>query len=639
VLVVLACSAPLIAQEQYLYRVFVDADVNSASGCGYEMGTVGVPNYLTGFEFYLELRTFAPGEVDEYQTSGVIVNCDGTEWDLGSISPIAGNSWLAELGYAPVYADVIQGFIPLTELNFSTRMRLVLHAENTLTGQVDTLQEYEGEPVIFMLEGENIPVLSNMAIGILFLLLAYVVITNKSGRVMICSMAITLTGSFYISKVDGSANDHCAAWGWCFDWLNQLPFAIDAAGDTVDPAVDIRGLYIATADNGDIAIRIDISDISTTETLISGGNPGAPAELILNHPHTISSNTFFNYFYYAAVQGEKLLVHAELDVHLTDQEKSRCASSPSSYDTQILVYDSNNTLVQLECGENMEFVAPETGTYIFHFNYPSNAPGVAYASSVLGDSATTSPSGVQGSPSSPRKINTLIDNYISSNTHFNYFQYSGQAGERLIVHAQLNYPLSDQQKSRCSSNPSSYDTQIIVYSSDFELLHLACAEDIDFILASSGTYIVYFNYPSNAPGIVNAVSVLGDSAITSPYGADGSPGSPKQIDTTAGNITTSNTFYNYYQYTAQAGDRLVIQVELDNPLSTQQKSRCASNPATAERPSSYDTQIHVYDSSFERAGGVCGEDLEFIFPQVGTYIFHFSYASQSAGVFYAAHLD
>ncbi len=108
------------------------------------------------------------------------------------------------------------------------------------------------------------------------------------------------------------------------------------------------------------------------------------------------------------------------------------------------------------------------------------------------------------------------------------------------------------------------------------------------------------------------------------------------ISLTASNLLSSTTFSNYYHLFAESGQKIIASTVLNTPLSTQQKTRCASNPGNGETPSSYDTQIHVYDSDLKRVGGNCGEDLTFEFTESGVYILHFSYGSQSAGYFNAA---
>lgn len=120
--------------------------------------------------------------------------------------------------------------------------------------------------------------------------------------------------------------------------------------------------------------------------------------------------------------------------------------------------------------------------------------------------------------------------------------------------------------------------------------------------------------------------------------ASGSPSAPYQIVASSPNPIYKEVFFNHYQYALQKGEKLYISTVLNQPLSDQQKSRCSGSPATVERPSSYDTQIHVYNSSFERVGGICGENLTFEAPESGVYIFHFDFGAQSAGVFYAARI-
>lgn len=118
---------------------------------------------------------------------------------------------------------------------------------------------------------------------------------------------------------------------------------------------------------------------------------------------------------------------------------------------------------------------------------------------------------------------------------------------------------------------------------------------------------------------------------------NGSPGSPNLIDFNGSNTLFGDVFFNYYHVSAVSGQKLIVSTVLNQPLSTQQKTRCASSPGDGVNPSGYDTQIHMYNSLLERVGGICGENLTYEFPATGTYILHFSYgAGQSAGYFNAA---
>jgi hypothetical protein len=243
-----------------------------------------------------------------------------------------------------------------------------------------------------------------------------------------------------------------------------------------------------------------------------------------------------------------------------------------------------------------------------------------------------------GSPSSPAQLSLGVDNAISNNVFYNYFQYTAQKDEKILVHATLTIPLSDQQKSRCGSSPwYVYDTKTTVLDSSMNQIDGVCGESLTFTFPESGTYVFHFEYPANGSGYFNAASIIESSAITSPTGVAGSPSAPKPLSLEAQNLISINTFYNYFKFTANGNDRIIISTVLNTPLTVQQKSRCGSSyDGSGPLPSSYDTQIHVYDASMNRIGGICGENLDFTFPAAGTYIFQFDFATQSAGYFNAA---
>lgn len=244
-------------------------------------------------------------------------------------------------------------------------------------------------------------------------------------------------------------------------------------------------------------------------------------------------------------------------------------------------------------------------------------------------------SSVQGGvPNAPTVLSLTTSNEISRDASTNYFKYTSQQGEKLILHAFLNTPMSDQQKSRCSAG-GSYPTQIRVYDNNFDLVRVTCGEDLTFEFPQSNKYTIQFYYPDNGPGYGYAASIIGNSVVSAPSGPDGTPSNPKLISMESNNQLSINTFYNYYLYTANKGDKIIINVALDKPLSLQQKSRCSSNSGTGSIPSSYDTQIHVRDLYLNRVSGNCGDELSYTFDESGPRIFHFAYGSQSSGHFVA----
>lgn len=247
-----------------------------------------------------------------------------------------------------------------------------------------------------------------------------------------------------------------------------------------------------------------------------------------------------------------------------------------------------------------------------------------------------------GSASSPNAIKLNSEHLISENSFFNYFKYQAVAGEKLIIHAQLRNPLSDQEKARCAANEgrgsqqSSYGTQIHIFDSKLNRVDGICGEDITFTAPTNGTYIIQPDYSSNRSGTLSIASIIGASAITSPSGTPGNPSSPVQAKFNSSNPLSDNTFNNYYTISANKGNKIVIQTSLNIQLNPQQNSRCAADLGTGINPSSYDTQIHIYNNRFNRISGICGEKITFNVPENGNYIFHFNFGKQSSGHFNAA---
>lgn len=256
-------SSVALSQSSYVYRVFLDTDVNEATGCGYDMGTTANTDYQDGFEQYLELSMLAPGEINQYGISGAMVSCAGGIWNTNNANPIASASWSATLGVS-AQADSIEGFIPRDALNYSTITRVVINAKNSTAESADTVVGDENGPIYIAMLGENIPVLSNIAFALLVVTLLFISLRSKAARIHVSGLLLTLTigSSFYITSVDGQPDDHCTLWGWCMDWLGATPIVTDSTNDTSDPAVDIQAVYITEANNGDIAVRIDINDVS-----------------------------------------------------------------------------------------------------------------------------------------------------------------------------------------------------------------------------------------------------------------------------------------------------------------------------------------------------------------------------------------
>jgi hypothetical protein len=224
-----------------------------------------------------------------------------------------------------------------------------------------------------------------------------------------------------------------------------------------------------------------------------------------------------------------------------------------------------------------------------------------------------------GSPSAPVTISLTEKNSINANQFINYFKYVAEKDEKLFIHSVLNTNLTSKQLDACLDS-----TKINVYDESLKIIGGRCRTDMTFTAPSNGLFIFNFSFSSNAPGVFNVASVKGDAAITLPNGVIGTPGAPRQLSVTTPNKLYSEKFYNYYKFTIAGGKSLIVNTQLDRPLSAQQKDTCLSY-----------MQIYIFNSSYERVGGTCSENVTFLAPTSGTYIIHFSFGDQSAGVFYA----
>lgn len=248
---------------------------------------------------------------------------------------------------------------------------------------------------------------------------------------------------------------------------------------------------------------------------IQGGTPNAPATMVMNKQHKILSNQFYNYFKYKGIKNEKVIIHVSLDYPLSDRRRSHCQSN-SDRDTDISVYNSNDKRIILKCGEDLSLIIPEDGTYTFHFDY-SAVGGAGYfnVTSVIKNSAITAPSGVLGTPSSPKPLNTSKNNPITSNTFLNYYKVTAKKNDSLILNVSLSHPLSDIQRGRCrgypgtGSRPSRTNTQIHVYDPQYNRVDGMCGDKMTFSFPENGTYILHFDYPADqsAGSYVNAALI------------------------------------------------------------------------------------------------------------------------------------
>lgn len=243
-----------------------------------------------------------------------------------------------------------------------------------------------------------------------------------------------------------------------------------------------------------------------------------------------------------------------------------------------------------------------------------------------------------GSVSSPKILSVDAGNSIGTDAFFNNFKYEASANERLVVRVNLAAPLSDTESARCASSPgtgaspSSYASQVHVYDSRGVRVSGVCGEDLVVAFSVAGTYSLNFEFPSNRGGTFHAASLKGAAPIQFSEAGDGSPTRPKPLSTLTGNSIASNPFNNYFWVQAAQGATIVLAVQLQIPLTTTQKTRCAAGAEATNN-----AQLRVFDASLSQVAVACGESLRFVAPATGTYVIQTDYGA-NGGILNASRL-
>lgn len=240
------------------------------------------------------------------------------------------------------------------------------------------------------------------------------------------------------------------------------------------------------------------------------GSTSSPKALSVDGGNTIGTDAFFNNFKHVASANERLVVRVNLAAPLNDTESARCASNPgtgstpSSYASQIHVYDSRGVRVGGICGEDLTFAFPAAGTYLFNFEFPSNGGGTFHAAALRGASPVQYSDSGDGSPGRPKKLSTTTGNEISSNPFNGYYWVQAAQGETIVLAALLQRPLTQTQKTRCAAGAeSTNNAQLRVFDALLTQVAVACGESIRFVAPTAGTFVIQTDYGVNG-GTLNA---------------------------------------------------------------------------------------------------------------------------------------
>ncbi len=234
------------------------------------------------------------------------------------------------------------------------------------------------------------------------------------------------------------------------------------------------------------------------------------------------------------------------------------------------------------------------------------------------------PSVSGGTLSSPVELSLIADNQISSNAFNNYFKFTAQQGDEIIIHVALDNKLDKNESNYCFNNPLlGYDGITI------KDVTKTCAERLAYTFLNDGTYTIYFGYESSNSGYFNVAVLPGIDSTTevpSPESIPlGRPDSPIEINTGANNTISNKTFYNYYKYSAKTGDEIYLQVELDSPLDQSEKNFCLNNPS-----------LGYIGITIKDVTKSCLESFTYKFLTDGANIIHFGYEYGNSGYFNAS---
>jgi hypothetical protein len=214
-----------------------------------------------------------------------------------------------------------------------------------------------------------------------------------------------------------------------------------------------------------------------------------------------------------------------------------------------------------------------------------------------------------GTVSSPSSVSFSKRNIISGDSFYNYFSLTLSEATRIHISVLLDDGLESSKKQLCKSGGRAY---IFVNGS-----RAGC--DHRFVMNfEAGEHEIHFDYPNQGNGYFNIDGIReGEVEILEADGTGGLPSSPKAILVGGDNKINENLLFNYYAYTGDAGDRIVINTYLEEsiPLVMYQRCRSIGGGSSNLRGSAIGIRINagVYG---------CKNNLDYVLPEAGTYYFH-----------------
>ena len=236
------CIAGSAAAQDYRYAVYVDRDVNAATGCSVVLpgGTVN------GAEVRVTANVTGT-TVSSVTTATCASGSFGAESASGGPHPVGLNN--GESG-----ADVIEFAASRGLFGSASVVRLTLASENGTLASTDFVDLTQaGGPIFLALNRVAIPALG--AFGLLLLVGALVFVASRRLRLGMATIgALLMAGAVWAANF--------ATDGAIGDWSGTSPLATDPSGDATGPDIgaDVVALFGAE-ENGRVFFRVDAVDV------------------------------------------------------------------------------------------------------------------------------------------------------------------------------------------------------------------------------------------------------------------------------------------------------------------------------------------------------------------------------------------
>jgi len=252
---------PMAAQAQD-YRVFLDADLDDATGCTVSLANAAGAQSFTGFEYRLDVSV-ANTTVNQTQFAA----CNGSSFTspqpLGSPShPLA----LTDLGAA--VTDHIELGLPLAQLNVAgVQVRLVIAASGDYLA---TISPSNSGAILMPLafsggEPHGIPLFPPLALALLGIAVAFAGWRSQRKQ-HVGAMCLSLVAAGALLSISLAwAAGRIPFDGNLTGWGGMPPLATGAANDNRSGSPDLLKLY-AAVDDGELKLRLDANSGRTSVT-------------------------------------------------------------------------------------------------------------------------------------------------------------------------------------------------------------------------------------------------------------------------------------------------------------------------------------------------------------------------------------